>query len=72
MITTKVEGKEVVAPPHEEEVQVINLMDALKKSLGQAKAPAAAAKKAKPAKKMAASKRKAAPRKRKSGCGVAS
>ncbi len=66
LINAKVEGKEVVTPPHEEEVPVINLMDALKKSLGRAKQPAAA-KKAKPAKKMAGSKRKAVAAKRKSG-----
>ena len=62
LINAKVEGKEVVAPPAEEEVPVINLMDALRQSLGSK----SAAKKAKPAKKMAASRRQAAPRKRKS------
>jgi DNA end-binding protein Ku len=60
LINAKVEGKEIVVPPAEEEVPVINLMDALKQSLGKAE------KKAKPAKKMAASRRQAAPRKRKS------
>ncbi len=54
LIESKVEGKELVSPPAEEEVPVINLMDALKKSLGRAKP---AAKKPKPAKKMATSKR---------------
>jgi DNA end-binding protein Ku len=62
LINAKVEGKEVVAPPAEEEVSVINLMDALRQSLGSK----AGAKKARPAKKMAASRRQAAPRKRKS------
>lgn len=33
LIDAKVEGKEMVAPPSEEEPKVINLMDALKKSL---------------------------------------
>jgi DNA end-binding protein Ku len=65
LINAKVEGKEVVAPPAEEEVPVINLMDALKQSLGKA-GKAGATKKAKPAKKMAASRRQTAPRKRKS------
>jgi DNA end-binding protein Ku len=38
LIQAKVEGKQIVAPPvSEEEPQVINLMDALKKSLEQAK-----------------------------------
>jgi len=68
LIETKIEGKEVVATPSDEEVPVINLMDALKQSLGKtgqgAKEPAA--KKAKPSKKMAASRRQATPRKRKS------
>ena len=37
LIQAKVEGKEIVAAPAEEAPQVINLMDALKKSLEQAK-----------------------------------
>jgi DNA end-binding protein Ku len=65
MINAKVDGKELVAPPAEDEVPVINLMDALKQSLGKT-GKGGAAKKAKPAKKMAASRRQAAPRKRKS------
>jgi DNA end-binding protein Ku len=65
LINAKVEGKDVVAPPADEEVPVINLMDALKKSLGKAGKPTAA-KKAKPAKKLAESRRQTAPRKRKS------
>lgn len=44
LIEAKVEGKQVVAPAEEEAPQVINLMDALKKSLEQAKKAAAEAK----------------------------
>jgi DNA end-binding protein Ku len=66
LINAKVEGKEVVATPSsDEDVPVINLMDALRKSLSKSEKPAAA-KKAKPAKKMAASRRQTTPRKRKS------
>ncbi len=65
LINSKIEGKEVVATPAEEEVPVINLMDALKQSLGKA-GQGTAAKKARPAKKMASSRRQTAPRKRKS------
>lgn len=64
LINAKVEGKEVVAPQADEEVPVINLMDALKQSLGTT--GKRTTKKAKPAKKMAASRRQTAPRKRKS------
>ena len=42
LVQAKVEGKQVVAPPAEEAPQVINLMDALKKSLEQAKKTAGA------------------------------
>lgn len=50
LIEAKVAGKEVVAPPAaEEETHVINLMDALKKSVQQTKKPAGA--KAKEARK---------------------
>jgi DNA end-binding protein Ku len=79
LIEAKVEGKELVTPPAEDQPQVINLMEALKASVKQVKVPVkeSAAQK-KPAKKMAASKTKkaatqapaeeAAPkRKRKSG-----
>ncbi len=59
LINAKVEGQEVVATVSEEEVPVINLMEALKQSLGKTGKPTA--KKAKPAKKMAASRRQAAP-----------
>lgn len=38
LIDAKIEGKEVVAPPTEEEPQVLNLMDALKKSVAHLKA----------------------------------
>ena len=37
LIEAKVEGKEMVAPPEREEPHVINLMDALKKSVAAAK-----------------------------------
>jgi DNA end-binding protein Ku len=40
LVQAKVEGKQVVAPPAEEEPQVINLMEALQKSLDAAKAKA--------------------------------
>jgi DNA end-binding protein Ku len=38
LIELKVEGKEVVAPPDEPAPQITNLMDALQKSLAEAKA----------------------------------
>ncbi len=65
LINAKIEGKEVVAPPSEEEVPVINLMDALKQSLNKS-GKRAATERAKPAKKMAASRRQTTPGKRKS------
>jgi DNA end-binding protein Ku len=66
LISAKVAGEDVVAPPStEEEVPVINLMDALKKSLSRSE-KSASQKKTKPAKKLAASRRQATPRKRKS------
>lgn len=40
LVEAKVQGKEIVAVPAEEEPQVINLMEALQKSLDQAKAKA--------------------------------
>ncbi|MGQ0636327.1 MAG: non-homologous end joining protein Ku [Planctomycetaceae bacterium] len=72
VIESKVEGKEIVAPPAGEEPHVINLMDAIKQSMKQIKPPAKAEK---PPRKVAASKqareepaaRKAPARKRKSG-----
>jgi DNA end-binding protein Ku len=65
LINAKVAGEDVVAAPAEEETPIINLMDALKQSLGRTGKPSAG-KKAKPEKKMAASRRQTAPRKRKS------
>ncbi len=73
LIEAKVQGKEIVAPP-QEEAQVINLMDALKKSLAMQGAPMAAAVgaetagEARPPRKMAKSlpKKPAAEKKRKS------
>jgi DNA end-binding protein Ku len=54
LIQSKVEGKEIVAPPVQEEAQVINLMDALRQSVARAQqaSPEAIDK---PAKKMAPS-----------------
>jgi DNA end-binding protein Ku len=70
VIEAKVAGKELVAPPADEPVQVINLMDALKKSveLQQKTAPAEEAKPTKPPRKMSPSKeaKPAAERKKKS------
>ena len=61
LIEAKVEGREIVAPPAEEETTVINLMDALRKSVAQAKGSNKATKKAEsPPKKMAPSRRKKA------------
>jgi DNA end-binding protein Ku len=56
LIEAKVEGKDVVAPPAVEEPAVINLMDALKKSVAQVTRPEARGEK--PARKMAASRSK--------------
>src|SRR5262249_28908951 len=70
LIEAKVAGEELVAPPPTEHPDVINLWDALKKSLAmkqEAATPTKASKK--PAKKMAASvdKKQAAARKKKTG-----
>jgi DNA end-binding protein Ku len=70
LIEAKVEGKELVSPPAEETPQVINLMDALKASVQQIKAPTKkAVAQTKPARKMAAStrepKKAAAPKRKK-------
>src|SRR5262249_8071796 len=60
LIEAKVEGKEIITPPQEEEApQVINLMDALKKSL-KMREGSAEEDGAKPPRKMARSGRKAA------------
>ena len=70
LIEAKVQGKQIVAPPSEEAPQVINLMEALQKSLEQAKQGGAATPAAKPAKLVAPSTATKAPaeskRKRKS------
>jgi DNA end-binding protein Ku len=67
LIEAKVRGQEIVAPPPAEHPKVINLMDALKESLAEARRKAPEAKEA-PKKKMAPSARgeAAARRKRKS------
>ena len=57
LIEAKVEGREVVSPPAEEEAPVINLMDALRKSVAQAQG-GKSKKSAAPPKKMAPSRRK--------------
>jgi len=65
LIEAKVAGKEIVTPPQTEQAHVINLMDALKKSVAQA-----GGQEKKPRGKMAASSRRrtnAAKGKRKSG-----
>jgi DNA end-binding protein Ku len=66
LIEAKVAGKEIVAVPAQEQAQVINLMDALRQSVEQAKKTTAAER---PPKKMAAStkgREAAASKKRKS------
>ena len=63
VIEAKVEGKELVTPPAAEEPAVINLMDALRKSVQQVTRPgakAAAKQSAKPRPKLAASRTKRA------------
>jgi DNA end-binding protein Ku len=64
LIEAKIAGEEIVAPPREEEVPVINLMDALRESVARASRGTAA----RPPKKLARSRRPgvAARRKRKS------
>jgi DNA end-binding protein Ku len=61
LIDAKVQGREIVAPPEEDEAPVINLMDALKasvaKTAGRGKAAATATSAAKPKRKLAASHR---------------
>jgi DNA end-binding protein Ku len=65
LIDAKVEGREIVTPPGEEEPVVVNLMDALKASLEKANKRTAPARAAKPAKKLAASHRSSSGKKRK-------
>jgi DNA end-binding protein Ku len=69
LIEAKVAGQEIVAPPIHEEAQVINLMDALRKSVAQAQGAVPQKAGGKPPKKMATSVRKEerVARKRKSG-----
>jgi DNA end-binding protein Ku len=56
LIEAKVSGQEIVTPPAHEEAQVINLMDALRKSVERMKGTEAPQKAGKPPKRMAASK----------------
>jgi DNA end-binding protein Ku len=63
LIHAKVEGREIVAPPAAEGPKVINLMDALKQSLEEAKRKAPE-RKAAPARKMAGSSRRPASEKK--------
>ena len=68
LIEAKIQGKEVVAPPAEDAPQVINLMEALQRSVEATKKASAAAGGAKPAKLVApgaAEKKGEAARKRK-------
>lgn len=61
LIEAKVEGKELVSPPAEEEPSVISLMDALKASVQEARKEPGKKKEAPAAKKSKAPKRKMAP-----------
>lgn len=58
LIESKVEGKEVVSPPPTDEPQVINLMDALRKSVAAAQGPAKPVQRKAPTRTMAAQARK--------------
>ncbi len=60
VIEAKVEGREVVAPPEEEEAPVINLMDALRQSVARAKHETTK----RPPRKVAANHRELSPAKR--------
>ena len=65
LIDAKIEGREIVTPPGEDEPVVVNLMDALRASVAKTeKGPATKRPAAKPAKKMAASHRTQAVKKR--------
>jgi DNA end-binding protein Ku len=48
VVEAKIAGKEIVAPPAHEQVSVISLMDALKKSVAQAQAESNPAAESKP------------------------
>jgi len=66
LIDAKVEGREIVAPPGEEEPAVVNLMDALRASVAKASKGESGRRAAKPPKKLAASHRSSAAKRRKS------
>ena len=66
LIEAKVAGKEIVAPPAEEETPVINLMDALRRSFAQAKRTAEPKAAAKPQRRVAAARRSSGKIRRKS------
>jgi DNA end-binding protein Ku len=66
LIEAKLAGKEVVAPPATEVPQVVNLMEALQKSLAEAKKTATGAKPPKLTAPSAAASKAAAAKKRKS------
>lgn len=67
LIEAKVSGKELVAPPSQEPMQIINLMDALRQSVEQVQKTAPAESEARPPRRMAGSKgaKPAAARKKK-------
>jgi DNA end-binding protein Ku len=65
LIEAKVEGREIVTPPGEEEPVVVNLMDALRASVAKTERAAPAKRAAKPPKKLAGSHRPHSAKKRK-------
>jgi non-homologous end joining protein Ku len=68
IIEAKVEGRELVTPPVTEQAEVINLMDALKKSVQQVAPPAKVSNGKKPSRATASSSRqRTAAKKKKSG-----
>ncbi|HZZ71663.1 MAG TPA: Ku protein [Pirellulales bacterium] len=68
LIDAKIAGEEIVQPPEEHETPVINLMDALKQSVAQAKPTKPSLKAAKPAKKTSAARAaQLHPRRKKTG-----